>query len=506
MSQRRSSGKKRSNASSTSKGRGRSKSNTEVAIALEEGNPSHSSLSPSTNPPPYQFSSPPESDNKKRRPPRMDTSIERNVATTTTNLTFGSDDDGSVSKLGVSVDLTRGDLRPLKSPVRLIGSPSVLNAAIQPRSPTVLNGMMAMHPHSPESPLFSAKGFGRDKERRKKGFIADIVDFNANIETPQGIKRSMSLESTNNENAHLLSLLQRSTTAAPVHALDAISAGIIEPERARTSMGLAGPFEQSNKMIFNSDEGSLDDGSSMYNSSMEFEAVNAAPGGGMIIAPLSNAPLTGFKHKGGGGSSDKGGGGGSIRKGSNSSSKDNTNTNSPRGYNDSSMENSVDSMEGHAVAALERVNLNVKEKKGRGFLDDRSSMHSRRPTLDAEEEARLSKYASPLLAHKSSSRHIPPLAPPIKNVGGAGEAAVETENKGVVLTGHTGSVNHLAKLGSRGDLELLDFVVSAGSDSTVRVWNVAKGLCAGRCTDLGGGGADQGAISALATVRGGGGG
>jgi hypothetical protein len=165
----------------------------------------------------------------------MDTSTERNIATTTTNLTFGSDDDGSVSKLGVSVDLNRGDLRPLKSPVRLIGSPSVLNAAIQPRSPTVLN--------APDSPLSFAKGFGRDKERRKKGF-ANIIDFNANIEAPQGIKRSMSLESANNENAHLLSLLQRSTTAAPFHALDAVSAGIIEPERARTSMGVAGPFEQ----------------------------------------------------------------------------------------------------------------------------------------------------------------------------------------------------------------------------------------------------------------------
>jgi WD40 repeat protein len=256
-------------------------------------------------------------------------------------------------------------------------------------------------------------------------------------------------------------------------------------------------------MNFNSDEGSLDDGSSMYNSSMEFEAVNAAPGGGIIIAPLSNAPLTGFKHKGGG-SSDKGGGGGSLHKGSNSSSKDNTNSNSPRGYNnDSSMENSVDSMEGHAVAALERVNLNVSEKRGRGFLDDKPNRQSRRPTLDAEEELRLEKYVSPLLANKSSSRHIPPLAPPIKNVGDAGEVAVEPENKGVVLTGHTGSVNHLAKLGSKGDMELMDFVVSAGSDSTVRIWNVVKGMCVGRCTDVNGG-ADQGAISALTTVQDGG--
>ena len=122
---RRSSSKKRTNTSSSSnKSRGRSKSNSESFPPAEED---QSTLSPSitnANPPPYQFSSPPESDSKKRRPPRMDTSIERNIATTTTNLSFDSDNDGNVSKLGVSVDLTRGDLRPLKSPVRLIGSPS----------------------------------------------------------------------------------------------------------------------------------------------------------------------------------------------------------------------------------------------------------------------------------------------------------------------------------------------------------------------------------------------
>lgn len=379
--------------------------------------------------------------------------------------------------------------------MRLIGSPSVLNAAIQPYSPSGSTNFSSHELSS--SPLFSAKGFGRDKERRKKGVVADVIDFNANIDPPQILKRSMSLESANNENAHLLSLLQRSTTAAPANGLDGIGAGIFELERARTSIGVAGPFERSNKMIFNSDEGSLDDGS-MYaesmSTSMEFESVNTFPGGGVVIAPLSNAPMAGFKHKGGG-SSDKGGG--SMHKSSNNSSKDNTNTNSPREYNNSSMENSVDSMEGHAVAALERINLSVKDKRGgRGFLEDN---RPRRKTVDPEDEQRLEKYASPLFTHKGSSRHIPPLAPPIKNAGDAGD--VEPENKGVVLTGHTGSVNHLAKLGTKADLELMDFVVSAGSDSTVRIWNVAKGLCVGRCTDVEGSGVDQGAISALATVK-----
>lgn len=65
-------------------------------------------------------------------------------------------------------------------------------------------------------------------------------------------------------------------------------------------------------------------------------------------------------------------------------------------------------------------------------------------------------------------------------------------------------MNHIAKLDVRGGIEedLMNFVVSAGSDSTVRIWNVAKGLCAGKCTDMEGGDeeGDQSTISALTTV------
>ncbi len=60
----------------------------------------------------------------------------------------------------------------------------------------------------------------------------------------------------------------------------------------------------------------------------------------------------------------------------------------------------------------------------------------------------------------------------------------QPENKGIVLSGHHGPVNHIAKLTPNSDLmPSSNLMVSAGSDSTVRIWDISKGLCIGRCTD-----------------------
>jgi len=103
-SKRRSSSKKRSEGSSN-KNRGRSKSAAELALLLSREDENTTSPATIGSPPPYQFSSPPENKRQKRRPPRVDTSLERNIAITTTNISFDSDNDGSVSKVRCSGDV-----------------------------------------------------------------------------------------------------------------------------------------------------------------------------------------------------------------------------------------------------------------------------------------------------------------------------------------------------------------------------------------------------------------
>ena len=328
---------------------------------------------------PYEFSSPPEGERLRKLTSalKLDSSFDR-ASNANTNTNDSDCDIQIQSKVGVSVDLTSRDLRPLKSPVRLIGSPSLLNATIvQHLNP----GGLPSSPPSLEigSPSLSSrkKGFGRDRERRrreKEKATATTFDFvgGGAMEPPLSLKRSMSLESAKTQNAQLISLLGRSTTAATTN-LAAVGAGIgsassliqdTAPERASTSMGVSGPFHSNANIGYNSDEGSLDN-ASLSVESMEFEPVSSGAGGQgsgfshhVIIAPLSNAPMAGFKHRGSHNADNKIGvisgipTAGVIR-GSNASSKNNTSSSSPRYNNDSSMENSMDSMEGHAEAALE---------------------------------------------------------------------------------------------------------------------------------------------------------
>ena len=176
----------------------------------------------------------------------------------------------------------------------------------------------------------------------------------------------------------------------------------------------------------------------------------------------------------------------------------NSNSNSDRdayGGPDSSMENSLDSLDmAGANESLHLVKLHDAKQpsiigvKGKEKFQPGVALENRqkRHTTGADVEANL---LSPLLATlKSSSRHshIPPLAPSLKvedtEQGGGG---IQPENKGTVLTGHSGAVNHIANLNRKNDLVSTPskFVVSGGSDSTVRLWNLEEGRCVGRCVD-----------------------
>jgi len=159
-------------------------------------------------------------------------------------------------KIGVSVDIglstnrdRNGDLKPLKSPVRLIGSPSLLSAGVKQANP-------APNP-SPERSR--KKGFGRDRERRKKQSaqvapVAFIDDADASaspmaafgqLKVPQPTSpHPTALEYTKQQNARLLSLLRHSTDInmepQEARAFTAAEPGQPQPlvERASTTLGV----------------------------------------------------------------------------------------------------------------------------------------------------------------------------------------------------------------------------------------------------------------------------
>ncbi|GMH98600.1 hypothetical protein TrST_g10471 [Triparma strigata] len=501
----------------------------------------------SSSPQPYEFSSPPE----KKRPPKVDTAYLL-PAELDVDSAHSSPKLAQSKVMGISVDITSRDLRPLKSPVRLIGSPSLLSASVQQHQQH-LQSSSTLTPsrlnHEFEGGAVSSgkkRGFGRDKERRRrkeKDGLENIITSTTSavgeddlaVPPPFALKRSTSLESTTHENAQLLSLLRRSTTAA-LKNLDGQSDSLIDellPKRAATSMGVAAPF-QNRRAYGSDDDGSMDYGSmsaESMNTSMEFEPLSTgASVAPLQIKPLSNAPLSGFKH----GDKDEGykttNHQGSLhtssntsatsKNNSNSNSNNNTNPSSPRQF-DSSLDNSIDSVQENnasTMAALESMQLHKldretlrstgKEKKKRSESDASTPSYisvkedRRRRLTDPRTHSGPEEFDlldSPLnTSLKSSSRHIPPLAPTTKN---SDEYITPTqpENKGIVLTGHSGVVNHVSKFHT-------NLVISGGSDATVRIWNVQRGLCVGRCSDLAEGGhfasgEKQSAVTALTTVN-----
>jgi WD40 repeat protein len=485
------------------------------------------------------------------------------------------------------VDIGAAQLKPLKSPVRLIGSPALLNLA---------------PPHSVESsPERSRKkGFGRDRERQRKKQPQLQNDEDegptfGQLKPAHSSSVNTSLEYTKAQNARLLSLLteqasHRTAETAGGQEARALTAAIPGQqkgdfvERAATSLGVgvsmpgAARFHQMGTSYSDDDDngsfqGSLEGSLSAesMHSSMEFEpATLVLQSRPTIVAPIDGVRISGFKHK-----SQKlekpAGGSSSMRdkqQNQHNQQGNNSNSNSDReiAFPDemrygmeslaSSLDNSVDSLDSgneRVLESLRHQTLQQQQQKpasAQVLVGNAGKKERFQPavSLDNRQKRRtadglvLDKFdsalSSPLLATlKSSSRHshIPPLAPTttsFSKMDGEGETGErigtgggggggqhqphQPENKGTVLTGHSGPVNHITMLNSRSDLlnaNVNRFMISGGSDSTVRLWDLEGGRCVGRCVDpmqnngngsTGGEGANLGsemsAVTALATA------
>ena len=130
--------------------------------------------------------------------------------------------------------------------------------------------------------------------------------------------------------------------------------------------------------------------------------------------------------------------------------------------------------------------------------------------LDDGDELSSSPVLSPLLKtpHVSQQKttSIPPLTPGLNTGASVGEMRnpPEPENKGVVLTGHRGPVNHIAKLSVNSDI--VDThngsnLIVTGAVNELRVWNVKKGVCVCSCIDDSGGASRGETVTSLTTCN-----
>jgi len=207
-----------------------------------------------------------------------------------------------------------------------------------------------------------------------------------------------------------------------------------------------------------------------------------------LSLPLSMAPISGFKHK-----QQK-----TSNATSNATSNNISSTNTSTSPRPDSLENSASDFEAPPLQLartfssndLPQTSYTTRRRSSSSAAAKKTkkpSTHhsSNRPTPDdevvdaAEAQAAKNHYHSPLLspflhnnsgsASKNNKLSIPPLT---KDA----QPPPETDNKGIVLTGHRGPINHIVKLDSNS-------MIATSGGNELRLWNVQKGVCVGLCVD-----------------------